>query len=904
MYKHFRRGIIRMKGKIKATFLSAVIATVIFFYIYRPFVMDERRQEHQEQNLNRINKEKDLVSIQKNRDHKEKVIKEIPVDKFDIKGVSLKANVNERNDVKEKSDIKGLSLNEDKVDINGNTDVKEKSDVKGKSKTKEALLVKVEAQTKDLSKIKKVPDIGPIKTTDKWIIVTSISSPTEDVKSLAKLSEWQLLVVADTKTPKDWHLDGVLFLSIPAQKALGYKVLDHIPYGVYGRKTIGYLYAIQHGAKIIYETDDDNHPTDELKGFITTDKMYGVVPSTNTTVLNAYAYYGQPTTWPRGYPLDKIGDNITNKYNAVHWNRPLIQQGAVNGDPDVDAIFRLTRKSNSKLLSLTYDEYMPPLYYPRGTFVPFNCQNTLYHYDAFWGLFLPNSVTFRVTDIWRSYFTQTLLWLIGGHIGYMPPNCYQFRNYHSYISDAKQEQKLYYQAGDLVQFLSNWRCKSNNLTSCIQILADDMAHKGFWDISDAKLAAAWLQDLVSIGYKFPSMTTELLNEPVKFQITLQTENRFPVSLPSSPKYSNIGEKKFKIKALLDKTCYKTHEMRQSNKIQQIQRNPILLLVVFNTPHYENIPYLEALYESHFVKTIYCGPKFPGKTFFKDWDINFITFDASKESQNKNRPGSFNYECLLKAMKLGIRVKGVLTIADDSIMKANTISKLPMDEIWYDSRSFETEKEFSRILKETSNDTKKKKEFQLRYKDFNYRIASLENQRIKSCNISNLRDKCHLSPFRPYFTKYEINIRNAFNELYRLQDTNKLIKTFLAGLSKNLLGMKRVITRPSDVYYIPQKHFEMVIPVAEAFHKHRVYIEIAVPTILHALGVNYSNLAVSVYNYDYGKTREKPWIRFPAFLNSTVTFMHPVKLSGIAQNNSNITELFCAAMDNQQFMHPM
>ncbi|CAH1781995.1 unnamed protein product [Owenia fusiformis] len=485
--------------------------------------------------------------------------------------------------------------------------------------------------------------IGPLKNTDKWIIVTTISSPTEDIKSLAKLTEWQLLVVADTKTPKDWHFDGVLFLSLDAQRSLRYKVLEHIPYSSYSRKNIGYLFAIQHGAKIIYETDDDNHPTNGLKSFVTTDKMYGVVPSTNTTLFNPYAYYGQPTTWPRGYPLEYIGDNITSEYNAVHWNTALIQQGAVHGDPDVDAIYRLTRKSSSEILKITYDEYMPPLFYPKGTFVPWNSQNTLFHYGAFWGLILPVTVTSRVTDIWRSYFTQTLLWLIDGHLSYMPPNCYQFRNYHSYIDDAKQEDKLYYQAGEFVKFLSSWKCKANSLPLCIQLLADTMVHKGFWDIADAKLVRAWLQDLLSIGYEFPIMRSEQRMEPVDFSITLQSDNRFAVSIPSNSKQIYIGQKKSKIRKLYHNTCnrYKytgrSHESNQTNKQELIQPNPILLLIIFNTPHYETIPYIEALYDGHFVKTIYCGPEKPNQKILEEWEINFITYEQARDYF----PGSYN-----------------------------------------------------------------------------------------------------------------------------------------------------------------------------------------------------------------------------------------------------------------------
>ena len=54
---------------------------------------------------------------------------------------------------------------------------------------------------------------------------------------------------------------NVVFLDVEKQKQLGYKVHSMLKYKSYTRKNIGYLYAIQHGAKIIYETDDDNSPS-------------------------------------------------------------------------------------------------------------------------------------------------------------------------------------------------------------------------------------------------------------------------------------------------------------------------------------------------------------------------------------------------------------------------------------------------------------------------------------------------------------------------------------------------------------------------------------------------------------------------------------------------------------------
>jgi hypothetical protein len=231
---------------------------------------------------------------------------------------------------------------------------------------------------------------------DKWIVVTTINSPTEAIKKLTQQVGWQVVVVGDEKTPKDWNLPNCIFLSPEIQESLGYKIVKVLPWNHYCRKNIGYLYAIQHGASIIYETDDDNL----LKGPLTflpeqsEIKLY----KTNAITVNPYRYFGQSDVWPRGYPLE----NILKIEPEAFISTPVfasIQQGLVDNDPDVDAIFRLTHGD------LVFFNNRDPVGLPEGVFCPFNSQNTLFHHSAFLGLLLPMTTTFRVCDIWRSYVT-------------------------------------------------------------------------------------------------------------------------------------------------------------------------------------------------------------------------------------------------------------------------------------------------------------------------------------------------------------------------------------------------------------------------------------------------------------------------------------------------------------------
>ena len=57
---------------------------------------------------------------------------------------------------------------------------------------------------------------------------------------------------------------------------------------------------------------------------------------------------------------------------------------------------------------------------PQNVVTPYNAQATLHFYDAFWALYLPVTVAGRVSDIWRSYFTQALFPMLGLSIGFLP----------------------------------------------------------------------------------------------------------------------------------------------------------------------------------------------------------------------------------------------------------------------------------------------------------------------------------------------------------------------------------------------------------------------------------------------------------------------------------------------------
>ncbi len=136
------------------------------------------------------------------------------------------------------------------------------------------------------------------------------------------------------------------------------------------------------------------------------------------------------------------------------------------------------------------------------------------YYEAFWGLYLPITTSFRVSDIWRGFWVQRLLWDIGGRLIFGLPTVKQVRNSHSYIKDMDDEGQLYHQSGPFVRFLSSWSSSHRSLAKRIAQLARDIAQAGFWQSKEVDIMDAWLADLHSVGYVFPSIVEPTSSSPV------------------------------------------------------------------------------------------------------------------------------------------------------------------------------------------------------------------------------------------------------------------------------------------------------------------------------------------------------------------------------------------------------
>ena len=207
-----------------------------------------------------------------------------------------------------------------------------------------------------------------------------------------------------------------------------------------------------------------------------------------------------------------------------------IVQSLADHDPDIDALYRLTQP----LPVFFRDSVNEMVAMPSGVTCPWNAQATLFTPRMLWGLLLPVTVHGRVSDIWRSFLLQRLMWDLPAHVVFTKPVVTQYRNLHNYLADFNSEIPLYEQAGELVRFITAWQPRAATLAGRIEELIIALYERNLVEACDVRLAQAWLSDLAHVQYALPALAPakqqfDLKKAPKAIQATLKESNERSVS---------------------------------------------------------------------------------------------------------------------------------------------------------------------------------------------------------------------------------------------------------------------------------------------------------------------------------------------------------------------------------------
>ena len=522
---------------------------------------------------------------------------------------------------------------------------------------------------------------------------------------------------------------------------------------------------------------------------------------------------------------------------------------------------------NYKRINITFDETSPSIQYPTYKLAPYNSQNTFFHYEAFWSLYLPFTVTFRLTDIWRSYWAQRLMWLLNDTITYNGPNAFQNRNSHSYLKDFESEKAMYSKTEKLIDFLFKWNCTKKGFYECVIELSHEMAVEKFWKMEEVDGIKNWLHDLNKIGYQEPKIiNSDIINKTCsgfksdsdpssyfqvrytpKFQKSLDFDN-YCCEGRIQAIYDNYESIKY-----LDDFCSLSKATLKFGTLfkflgMEKTYSKINLLITFNfEPYARNIEVIRHIYGDYFMNIIFCGRKILNvlnetKYTFKKFDsYTFIDVDVGWG-------GTSHYYCMTKAIEMNFSIEGILLMSDDVLLKYWKLDKYDFKKIWY---PFKLECKQELVINST-----------------NRGWAHWSEQHLNS-----------LLEIWKYFEN--INKGSILLEKELVEFSKSYVET-LARNSKNTTGIFKNSNHTkvcscfgSDIFYLPKSYFKQFHFISKIFKRFHVHLEIALPTILAGLEKNNINQILNgayywnILNFDFYNDK---------YYHNAGAFLHPAKIS--------------------------
>jgi hypothetical protein len=276
----------------------------------------------------------------------------------------------------------------------------------------------------------------------KIIVTTTINAPTKAIRKFDAMPNWELVVIGDLKTPKDYSLEAGAYYSPEAQEAYDKSLSDAIGWNCIQRRNFGLLIAHDRGADVVAVVDDDNIP---LEGW-GQDLMVGRTAEVNfyETALPVFDPVGATNhgnLWHRGFPLQLLPkreySGKSRRSIAVD-----VQADFWNGDPDIDAICRMEHAPECD-----FDPDCFPI--AADKMAPFNSQNTFLAGTVLKDYFLMPFIG-RMDDIWAAYYVQAK----GYRVAFAKASVFQERNVHDLVRDMRQEYLGYENNLALVQDLA------------------------------------------------------------------------------------------------------------------------------------------------------------------------------------------------------------------------------------------------------------------------------------------------------------------------------------------------------------------------------------------------------------------------------------------------------------------
>ncbi|XP_028405365.1 uncharacterized protein LOC114527857 [Dendronephthya gigantea] len=257
---------------------------------------------------------------------------------------------------------------------------------------------------------------------------------------------------------------------------------------------------------------------------------------------------------------------------------------------------------------------------------------------------------------------------------------------------------------------------------------------------------------------------------------------------------------------------------------------VLLLIVYHYPFYSTIPLVKSNYEGAFPHIIVCGAEDD-----KSGRHEIMVVDI-------NPRGYLTHECVGKAIRIHPAFRGYLMVNDDMLVNWWNFAKLNKDKIWLGSR-VEYKNSYTVGQKSIPDDW----------------FWKLPENGAKSCE-------------KAYKDLLDLRKDVTFG-----MEVSKMLKiNFHNGRNKTLC-----FRTWSDFVYIPGKLSSQFELLCSIFYKHKVFLEIAFPTIFSFLAPwdelenVYGVYLPDIYGFDDFTLPKKVWPQY----SENIPFLHPIKIFG-------------------------
>jgi hypothetical protein len=290
----------------------------------------------------------------------------------------------------------------------------------------------------------------------KYIITTTINSPTEATIKFCEIADkkdFTFVVIGDTKTPHDEYrkleieYKNVTYLSPEQQTELYPELSEIIGWKTIQRRNIGFVYAYEKGADVVATVDDDNIPYDTWGDNIMVGQevIVDLYENISCPYFDAISTTEHNDLWHRGFPIEYLQVKNNIEYKGQTTITPLVQAEFWDGDPDIDAICRLSKKPIVK-----FNKFEP---FTTNQLTPFNSQNTFLHRSV-----LKNYSVFpftgRMDDIWGAYVMQHYH---PNSVIFTQASVYQARNPQDLVKNLENEVIGYRNTLKLLEDLPNYK---------------------------------------------------------------------------------------------------------------------------------------------------------------------------------------------------------------------------------------------------------------------------------------------------------------------------------------------------------------------------------------------------------------------------------------------------------------